>query len=489
VLAKDKASGELVKSLASALTALATHFTSPDDTLLHRLEKNIDALQEIRRNIEVERRRPTTKWTLDDVSRLYRLLVVFQTVMSLLGSRLETHSGKPWGLHLFSEHDFDLVSFDSFVPPTDPTAVKRMLEDQVTDLEEAVQDLSELAPSYRLYGHKAEVKKAVREIRKLFDLRTIPPLTLDLWDAKRVQDELRIDQVKLDELVASREVCRVKTWSGDHEYPSFQFQAGQVRPPVSYAHKNAAPAFSGWPFAVWAERHQEESKAFFKASLEKRGLWTPTWATRATNQFKDVDGAPKYQVPASSELFRVTRAGYSPFYFSSIPKVRTKSSQAGRFDLAESERRGSVYLSESAEGAWREVLDREPVVSLRTVVQRTMWTLTPNTSFNVANVTSDPTDIAACVIRRDTQQLAARLALHDVGIRYRLRTSGNEIGIVLFGPTGATLPTTAGLGIWSSQFTDAVFDASLWKYLDYREEHEGGLVILRRFPDEIVAAP
>ena len=487
MLAKAQASGELVKSLASALRALASHFQSADDLHLQHIETHIQNLQAMRRKIEVERKRPATTWTSDDVSRLYRLFVVLESVLSLMAPKLKTAGKQPWGQHLFSEHDFDTVTFDGFEPPRQAAAVKRMLEDQITDLEEAAQDLIAIASSYGVFGLKAEVQKAIKAIRTKFGLETVPPLQLTLWDATRVKDELHIDQAALDELVAKRTVFTVRSWAGDDQYPSFQFKAGAVKKAISYAHKNAAPGFSGWSFAVWAEHHQDENEAFFRTQLEKRGLWKPAWSTAATNQFKDVSGTDKHKIAVGTNLYRVTRSGYSPFYFASVPKSKSASSQAGRFDLQGDGDKGSVYMSESAEGAWREVLDREPVVTLRTLVQRTMWTLTPNSTVTVADVTRSPVDIPACIIRKDTQQLAMRLALHDDGIRYRLRSSGTEIGIVLFGPQGPTLPSPAGLGIWGSSSHEAIADKSLWEYLAFREDEEGQLVVLRRFPLEIVA--
>jgi hypothetical protein len=481
-----RASGELVVHLAAALTALAAHLDAPSDDQLGVLEAQIDKMQELRRDVEKEVDRSGTKFTTTNLGEFYRVFVVFESVLSLLD--LKTPSGRSWGAHLFGDHDFDSITFDRFEVPKEAYAVTRMLADQAADLGLAANWIANYAQSHVVFDKTGMIKNALSSVTEHFDCKPVDLLEIDLVDDAWVRDQLGIGPGQLTELVTKRKVFTVPTWSGEIKYPQFQFVAGQIVAPLSKAYQQAAPGFDGWPFAVWAYGHRSESAAYFQKKLEPRGLWLKTWRARATNQFKDLDASHLHDIAADTPLYRITTTGYSPYFFASVAQRGSKPKSEsrkypGRFDLEGD--RGTVYLAETADGAWREVLDREPVVTLRKILNRTSWTLTPTTTIKVADVTPYPADLSTCAIRADTMQLANRLAANQKGMRYGLRSSGSQLGIALFGPSGPSLPSRAGLGIWGATSVNGIHDPALWEYLKVRENDEHNVVVLRRFPDEI----
>lgn len=485
----NAAGQNLVRSLTRALSSLHHHFEKPDDAHLAVVEDAIYDMLLIHRVVvlDVESGKKG-RISAADAGRMYRVMVVFRSLMAIFEHDLKTASGASWGAHLFSTADFAPVVFEEFEPPTSPPAVQRILADQVADMLEAASDATKLGLSYVSFAMRGQLEEALDGICTYFKTTRKPPLTIDFWDAEAVRRDLGLaDLAAVHRLAARREILSVETWSGETMYPQFQFHLGKILPKMSRLAKSVPESLSGWPLTVFAYEHRDEPDGFFKNTLEPRGLWTASWGGKATNQFKHVDGKPEYTIAAGSPLYRVARTGYSPFFFASTPKRLTKDKTSGRFDLPHNLNRGTVYTAETPRGAWREVLDREPIVTLSSLLGRTMWTLSPMTSLHVGDITGGASSaLASTPLRADTRQLAERLSNIFKGLRYPLRTTMGDKGIALFGPAGPTLPNSANLGMWASESVDGFGHDALWEYIAFREKHEKSFpVVLRRFPAEI----
>jgi hypothetical protein len=493
VVSRVEASAELVRHLSYALAALSSQLNAPSDHHLVRLETEIDSMLLIHRHIasHLSSDGEPESFNQHEAGQFFRVMVTFCSVLSLATPKLKTAAGARWGSHLFGTSEFRMIGYSTFAVPKKAVGVRRLLDDQATDLVEAATELADSSPlSGSVYGLISSIEDSIDEICRKFGSHRSPRLDLETWSADETADRLGLSIQALNALIKNSEILSVISWSGEVKFPIFQFDGGAVKPVFVNLARNVADSFSGWRLAVWAQQHKDEPDDFFKTRLTKLGLWKAAWAEPATGDLDRVRGNLA-TVPAGSPLFRIVRSANSPFYFSSSSQGDAPAAApmeptppAGRFDLHRSTQHGTLYLAETARGAWREVLDREPVVTLHDIITRTSWTLTPKQDHKVSDVTTGSVDVSGSNNRLDTQHLAQRLQPRFAGIRYRLRSTIDDFGLALFGAAGARQPSVAGIGFWDSDPSGALDDDGLWEYLSKRDTSDAP-VLLRRFPHEI----
>lgn len=446
---------------------------------------------------------------VSDSNRVVRIIVTYFSLHKIVTAVVKTSTGSCWGAHVVSPNDFEQIAFDDFDVPRSVTARARLLEDQSADLIEATSDLGELVPGPVSIAYIAAIRRVVEDLCHHFGTRVGQPLSaseypFELYAKERACSELGISETELENRRKTRAVLSVPTWLGDIRYPGFQFSRGDVKPVIKHIISNVDRRLSDWPLTIFMFTHRDEHENFFVKVLQDRGLWRPAWTQQPTREFKGLAAKNFGTRRSRLTLYRVANERYSPFYFSSCVSVRDAGSLGapltevgapletdvgGRFDLDHETGRGTVYLAESPSGAWAEVLDREPVVTLRSLLGRYEWTLVRKNGISLGDVTERGAQIATAN-RADTQALAGRISAdgHE-GVRYILRARGNEIGVALFGTAGANLPGSVGLGAWSSRRKPGIEAKGLWDYLSDREKRDVSYpVLLRRFPDEIAVA-
>jgi hypothetical protein len=501
LITQAEASEELVESLSAAIVALKDQVQKTEDNdNLAVVEKSVEDLKRLRaaarETVSAEEPlapddRTFAKSTLSDITRI---LVGVSTVIALL--QLKTENGEEWGAHLFGTGEFASVLFDRFQPPDSQWGIQRMLADELEDLRQTVRRLTRVMT--RPFHSVARIESNTKSIASELGCPDATEMDLDLYDAEAVCDQLDITPAELQAKVDDHEIFTVPDWTGETMYPRFQFLLGKTVDEFSEARKGIAKEFNGWPFAIWLYQNKDMGAGYYKVDLEPRGLWDATWNAPANNQFERLSGNLKADVPANRPLYRISRDAFTPFYFASSATTTASTTarpvrsgidtRPGRFDLSKAGS-GSMYLADSKWGAWREVLDREPVVTLHSLLGRTMWTLTPSVEIKVGDLTKYPVDLVSTSVRAATIQLADRLSRGSIqGMKYLLRSGPNEHGVVLFGNAGPTLPSQTGLGIWGATSEPAFHDAALWEYLAFRVDEEERAVVFRRLPGEFVVA-
>lgn len=471
----------LLGVLDEATAVLHTHLLAPSVLTLASLEIALDGvLVEYRQFLEELK---TAGSPIEDHHEPFlRAMVAYSTIVQLLSPQIGSGAGFAWGRHTFSDDDFAFIGFDHLPPDLPLAAVQRILPDQVADLKSALGAVGASA-GYLQGRMRDRISDAFAQICGELDCveTNWESLDMDLKDDAWVMRELAIDAKQLATMVADRTIISVPTWSGGRRFPSYQIELGVIVHAVEYVCENTPPTFRDWPLAIWMARNLAATDEYFEEKLGSLGLWMPLWSGPATTQFKGIKKL-KATTPLSP-LFRVCRRSLSPFYFSSVDAARPAA--GGRFDLAVSTGLGSLYTAETPFGAWSETLDRRPVVTLRELLSMRLWSLRALDQPDVADLTKVP---GTNTNRRpDTQALAEAVRVDGwLGLRVPLRSRPTEIGVVMFGKTGPNLPATAGIGLWEALPTEGIEAASLWEYMETRQDLENDFpIVLRRFPSEM----
>jgi hypothetical protein len=149
----------------------------------------------------------------------------------------------------------------------------------------------------------------------------------------------------------------------------------------------------------------------------------------------DLTGFPAYELRRGQRLWRIHRAGRSPWWFS--------SDGAGRFDLRQPD--GTCYVAGDAVGAFVEVF-RQVYIQEVDVRGRLLAALSAPRSFRLADTTRAEARrfgvtlaLVGTIDYDATQEWAAAFRRAGFGgIRYRLRhdPTGSLIGFALFGRAG-----------------------------------------------------
>ncbi len=476
----------------AAVAALAEQLEAGDAPSLVVLEQRMqDLLKEYRALLAEtglgDRTGPPTGVAKDDYNAFVRSVVALASMTALVAGKVGGSAGIAWGHHLFGEHDLGPVRHDALELALPERAVKRILVDQAGDLLGAFTELAELLPG-RPHGRISAVERSLERICRALDCRgsVRRSLGFTLWDAASFASELGINEDEAVRRAEAREVVAVKSWTGQWQFPDYQTVRGALRDEVALVCADADPGFKGWPLAIWLGGNLGQTPAYYEQLLGGRGLWRPHWGDAATGAFNGI--IRPAQAPPPTELWRNIKRGYGPFFFSSAKPSApgAPAPPAGRFDLPAHTDRGSLYTAATPAGACAEVLDREPVVTLRHLLHRVLWRLAPNEQLKLADLSSAAALLAATTNRNDTQELAERLSATWQGMQVPLRTGGSDPGAVLFGPVGAVLPAAAGLGLWSAEPEPLIQSDHVWDYLDQREALTDGFpIVLRRFPEEI----
>ncbi|MDR1266567.1 MAG: hypothetical protein LBK42_13680 [Propionibacteriaceae bacterium] len=432
----------------------------------------------------------------DQADAFFRVIISFATVVSILSQSEVTRRnlGWEWGQHLWSSHEFEAIDFTPFEPPAPPGAAELLLPDQFDELKSALQTLSAVACSTNMPATSEALGRVESFGRCACSLMNtnwepgVEPTDPPTFDIREACAELNKTQRQIARMIALGHILSVRRWNGDLAFPTFQFCLGTVRDIVSETLPYVPAEVRGWQMSHFLFALDQEalssgnvlSVARVKEILEKRDLWQPAWGDAGHDDAGDVKHK---QLAIGRKLYRVTGAEYSPFFFSSTP------GQHGRYDLPDSCGRGTNYLAGSRRGAWGEVLDRQLLVSLRALMGRTVWELSPQgASITLINLTG--IDQSGIPRGRTQAQALTASKLGAAGIEYHLRSKleaeDGEIGVALFGPVGACLPGDTGTGVWSAVPHSAMNDSELWAYLKERRDKQSWLPIkLRRFPDEV----
>jgi hypothetical protein len=401
-------------------------------------------------------------------------------------------------------------------------AQKRILADHVDDTFDAVSQL--LAAGWEASANVARlrlvVEEALRAICEKFAVQRLRRENLELNSAEEVADILGCSVNDVTVLKKSKGLVWVTTWTGEERYPKFQFDGDrvcsviqEVLPEIASMRDDSGVlhGLHGWPLALFLERYlpyghthndpEIDEAGTFVELLTGMNLWSPHLQLRRTRSLDSIQGQEQAEIKANTELFRVQEARHAePFYFTSYDENAGIMPGSGRLDLPQSTGRGTWYVADNEKGAWREVLDQHPVLTLDDIVGRSRWTLKPLQNIaNLAEATGGRAALTAARRRRDTLDVARRIAAATTtggellfrGIRYCLNKDRNGHGYAFFGPTGQSQPGDADLGPWEkTSKTRAVGDGDLWSILAWRELREPEFpVILKRFPGENPTPP
>ena len=478
---------DLLRALDDASVRLLDQVKSSDERSLIEFERALDALLVDYRTLLTEIAPPDPKTAIrGEYEPFLRSMVAFATIVGLIAPRIGASVGIEWGQHVFSDSDFKHMGFDKLGVDLPHDAVLRILPDQAADLRNAVAETSRWATIANNRA-KARITKTLEDLAVELNCPDAlhASLGMELEDANWVKKELNIDDATLESMTENREIISVPSWSGKRMYPTFQIHRAAIIKTVVLVCRNAADSFKDWPLAIWMAKNHDAPVAFFEEKLGQIGLWKPLWTAPVSGQFRGIKIPFLPSVVIAGPLFRVSRNSNSPFYFSSAST--TKPDDGGRFDPHDTTHMGALYTAERPFGAWSETLDRQPVVSLRELVMRTMWTLTPKKPFDVAGLATHSVALASTMKRSDTQLLATDILNSGcAGLNVGLRSRQSELGVVVFGNAGPNLPATAGIGLWSATPGLGIEDPELWKYIEERERMDDTFpVVLRRFPTEM----
>ena len=475
----------LLRALDESTKAISVQLDGGDERSLENLERALDRLLVGYRQMILDIK-PSPGSAVDlNYEPFIRCVVSFATIVQLVGPKVGESVGIDWGLHVFSDQDFELIGFDQIKTRLPEAAIRRILPDQVSDLKSAVTQVAR-KPMIRPDLLKARI---FDQLDSICAALMCPPamhesLDMTLLTAQDAMKQLRIlDPTELATLIEERKIISVPTWTGERQFPSYQFGRTGIVESVRDVCENAAESFKDWPLAIWMARNWQRPENYFATTLGNIGLWKPSWNQPLTGEFSGLQNPDKVDIVGP--VYRVARNVLSPFYFSGASVSNPQ--EGGRFDLDKDEAKGSLYTALAVIGAWAETFEREPVLTLRDVLVRRVWTLTPKRPITVADLEPLSAKLAATNNRADTQDVAITLeAAGEVGIRVSLRSRGGEIGVVFFGPFGPNLPSSAEMGIWSSSPGDGIESDDLWTYIVDREKYHADFpVVLRRFPTEM----
>lgn len=487
----DQADG-LLRALRAATAALHDHLSMLTDATLADLEVQLDSLLR-EYGLLLREMEPTKSGSPVDkrYESFLRAMVTFATLIELIAPQLGEPTGRPWGSHVFADSHFRYIQFDKLPGQLPPDAVRLIFPDQCSDLKSAVETLERISllkrPKAFIFAHLDQIALILG-----YDARSPHTLGINLMTAEWVRDQCgHSDTRPVKRMTRQRRIISVPTWTGERMYPEFQFERGKLLDSVQLVCREAHSSLTDWPLAVWMAMHKHQKVPYFEQRLGEIGLWMPSRLDGPSHQFQDLARAAATDAPfpLSGPLYRVSRSENSPFYFSSADAADPHA--GGRFDLAGKSGHGSLYTGETPVGAWSEVFDRLPVLTLHDLFERRLWELRPQGPLEVWNLEHHRPQLFSTRRRADTQEVAA-MAFNQrrQGLRVRLRSVGGEMGAVLFGRAGATLPSAAGIGLWNAEPTHGIEDHGLWQYITQREENNSAFpVVLRRFPTELKLLP
>jgi len=432
---------------------------------------------------------------LADWNCFIRMMVAFSGVISAGGAWISSQMKMAWGDHIFAAADFPLLKYDSISRTLPPNAVSILLPETTGDFAGAFIDVSNLCRT-DAFRQQTQVQQALVDMCSAVGAGApAAGLGFRCWPQSEVERSFGWNTKDVVDAVDNREIVAVQSWTGKLEFPDYQFSLGHtpgIDHWVSYVLKNTPDSFEGWPLAIWLGRNRAKPDDFYRIKLTERGLWTPEWGTPPAEIFAKEEGCTdKKKISKGRKLWRVSPSAISPFLFAQadMPNAHSKGKMrpSGRFDVDRARsNKGSLYLSETPVGAWREVLDREPVVTLRHLTSRDAWCLRPHRSFTLVDLAHARSLVSATSRRADTQDLATKYALAGrQGLRVRLRTGGGW-AVVLFGTAGKWLPSPGGLGGWSAERVPGVQGPPLWEYLADRMTDPDLATVLRRLPGDLI---
>lgn len=429
-----------------------------------------------------------------DWDPFFRMMVAFAGVVSASSAWVSSRLGTDWGDHIFAAADFPLLTYDSISCVLPPNAVTVLMPEATGDFAGAFIDVSNLGVAVPV-KLQAQVQLALEEMcAAVGAFSPVSGLGFRCWSQSEVQSALVWTSAEVDDAVAQRKLVSVESWAGELEFPDFQFRLGHtatIHAWVAFVLAGTPDSFEGWPLAIWLSRNRAKPEGFYEEKLTDRGLWTAAWGQPPVGIFaKEEAWKIRTAIDSGADLWRVSPSAITPFRFAQAdmpsPGSIGKMRPAGRFDVdrARSDL-GSLYLAETPLGAWSEVLDREPVVTLRHLTNRDAWRLKPHRGFVLVDLDGAGPKVCTTSRRADTQDLATKYAIagHQ-GLRACLRTGGGR-SIVLFGTGGKRLPSSGGLGGWSAKRIPGVQGEPLWDYLADRMEDPDLATVLRRLPGDL----
>jgi hypothetical protein len=301
---------------------------------------------------------------------------------------------------------------------------------------------------------------------------------------------LGISAKELRTWVKERRILEATDWSGSPVYPTVQLVENntQVAPGLAELLKLLRPdRLSAWHLALWLSLPLDDGQISaidqlavdiepalkvlrrFRAvgTLSDTASDPPTVAelstVRASSTTKSKTGKAKPMV-----LYRVVDSRYGPFFF---------SKDSSRFDPPGWSHKprtgapfGTCYTSLDPAGAYSETMMRSPIVDLDTILQTTIWELSPQREMtellDLANYQQLDPQLDHTVSRDSTQRLAHNAWRSGYrGLIHRLYQHPSGRGVALFGRPGRSAPESSNHPSFRATATPIVDDEQFWDWL------------------------
>lgn len=324
--------------------------------------------------------------------------------------------------------------------------------------------------------------------------RSASPLAPDqTLRAKRFGVKIGLSEAEVRARATTSELLTVSTWAGQQVFPLVQIVGGAVPTnlPRLLAAVDGEGRLSRWHLAIWlsqpfrpsGERPVDVLDSEYDEVLgvlqRTRVVHGPPGATpRVADESvfeAAVAGNHLRAVPAvdaeEAFFYRIAEREYGPFYF---------SQGKHRFDLLPGAEEGSVYFALSSAGAFDEVLQRSPVISLDHLLRHTLWKALPArrvtdlfdlSDGNLAEQLGFDAELTRSLNRDKTQEAARKIhAAGARGIIYDLFESNTGKGVALFGRCGRSQPESSGLPAFALEQAPLAFVEELWEWMTMRSQ-------------------
>ncbi|MDR1152132.1 MAG: RES domain-containing protein [Bifidobacteriaceae bacterium] len=499
-----RASSELASFVCDGAPAVA--FADP-------ARKAIARFRDLLEVIEVAA--ATEKWSRKARAEATRALIAFFTLADVLGVGGSPADDGTWCAALRDVDDDLKDSCPSFAPSTSHEMTRRILVDHLADAEDSFTALC--GPPSTILSATIMVRLTVSasQIRARYcaDKDALPPELMTLLSEDEARRELGMPELKdVRDMVRHGELLAVTLWTGEVWYPAFQFHFGAVCPEIaevlpkivrewdpSRNNGEGRPAgLHGWELALFLHHHHlrfhEDPDVDDAGTIEEllsavNLLESHVRALRTRSLDTVKEDPSKASIWPCRRMHRVKRVKDSAVRYStytkSPPDLRVG---VGRLDLPGPEDKpstGTWYIADTPTGAWREVLDQSPVLTLDAILTRERVELKATRFIRgIARLTGGRAALTSARRRADTLDVAKRIAEQGYrGIKYCLSKERSGNGFALFGPTTAKHPGDPGADSWKlRKRSPALQDRYLREALDWREKNEPYPVILRRFP-------
>lgn len=299
-----------------------------------------------------------------------------------------------------------------------------------------------------------------------------------------------------------RRILGVPMWDGSTVFPQIQFDGATGMPIAGLSdllRTTNFEAVSPWSLAIWLGREVSPgTKRIHTLPDEdaRKEVCADLWAVGAANGVDPVANQPSVEAfeeligrgsAGPSKLFRVSRIGFSPFFFGAADGQAASS----RFDL--NMPHGTLYTATRREGAFNEVFFRMLIVDVQEILSRVLW------KFELATTTKPLLNLTARGYERtkigrvqtiimsrnrpSTQQVAQNA--HTAGYRgilHPLHSDNGYVGVAIFGLAGPRSPEACGLGLWSASHDRLATSREFWNWFRQNLEKQSFEALYNQLP-------